>query len=396
MKRRYDHLAALAAAVLMFSGCGGEPERPKAPARVPARLLQVAAASVPSRIEVPGRVEPRNRMALSSQINGFVRTVQVQLGDVVSAGQVLATLDSRDAESQKAAAGAGIREAREGLDEAHKAEQMAASQRDAAKANARLAEGTLARFQKLFEARSVSPQELDEVRARRDAAAAELAARETAVAVAESRIRQIEARVAQADAQLQRADVVVSWTIVRAPSAGRVVERPVDPGSAIFPGSPILVLESVSTPQVVADVPTSQASVLKAGLAVQVAAEAGTLLEGRITEITPLSSAGSHSVRFKVDLQSGAAALSGSFARVLLPAGERQALLVPKAAIRETGQLTGVFVADSSSVARFRLVKVAPFDEDRIEVLSGIEPGERIVAGPTSQIADGVPLEIRT
>jgi len=188
----------------------------------------------------------------------------------------------------------------------------------------------------------------------------------------------------------------VGWTVIKASSAGRVVERPVDPGSAIFPGSPILVLESVSTPQVVADVPSSQASVLKAGLAVQVVAESGTALEGRVTEITPLSSAGSYSVRFKVDLPPGAAARSGGFARVLLPAGERQALLVPKTAIRETGQLTGIFVADNSSVARFRLVKIAPFDDERVEVLSGIEPGERIVASPTPQIADGVPLENRT
>jgi RND family efflux transporter MFP subunit len=188
----------------------------------------------------------------------------------------------------------------------------------------------------------------------------------------------------------------VGWTVIKASSAGRVVERPVDPGSAIFPGSPILVLESISTPQVVADVPTTQASVLKEGLAVQVLVESSAAIEGRVTEINPLSSAGSHSVRFKVNLPSGATARSGSFARVLLPAGERQAMLVPKTAIRETGQLTGVFVADSSSVARFRLIKIAPFDDERVEVLSGIEPGERIVASPTPQIADGVPLEIRT
>jgi len=397
MNTRLFWFPALVAGLATFAGCGGEKaqEHKTLPA-VQARILVMQEETVPTLLEVPGTVQPRDRVSLSSQINGFVQSITVQPGDTVAAGQLLATLDAREAESQRSGAEAGIREAEEGLAEARKAEQMSVSHRDAARANARLASETCGRFEKLFEARSVSPQELDEVRARRDAAAAELAARETAVGAAQRRIGQLEARLAQAAAQLRRADVLVGWTSIKAPSAGRVVERATDPGSAIFPGSPLLVLESVSAPQVIADIPSAQAGTLRQGLPVRILTESGAPTEGRVTEIVPVSSAGSHTVRFKADLPASSHARSGSFARVFIPAGERQTLLLPASAVRSTGQLTAVFVADGGSKARSRLVKTAPFDADRIEVLSGLASGERVVLNPDSQIADGVPLEIRS
>lgn len=389
-------LAASAAGLISSMACGSKPAVHSAAAAVQARVVTASPESIPAALEVPGSVQPRDRVVLSSQINGAVRTVLAQAGDVVAPGQVLVTLDARDADSQRAAAQAGIKEAQQSLVEAHQGEQIAASLREAARANARLAEDTLSRYQKLSEARSTTSQELDEVRTRRDAAAAELAARETAVAAATSRIAQIEARIAQAEAGLQRAEVVVGWTVIKAPAGGRVAERTVDPGSTIFPGSPLLTLESLATPQVVADIASKQAGWIKRGLEVQVLTESEAPVGGRVSEIVPNSNPGTHTVRFKVDLPAGAVARSGSFARVLVPTGERQTLLLPRSAIRESGQLTGVFVADSGSRARFRLVKVTPFDSTRVEVLAGIEPGDRVVTEPGVRIEDGVPLEIRS
>jgi multidrug efflux pump subunit AcrA (membrane-fusion protein) len=389
-------LAAIVAGLVSTTACSEKPAVHSTAAPVQARVITANQESVPAELEVPGSVQPRDRIVLSSQINGFVRSVLVRPGDVVAAGRVLVTLDARDADSQKAAAQAGIAEAQQALAEARQGEQIAVSQGDAARANARLAQGTFDRYQKLLEARSATPQELDEVRARRDAAAAELTARETAAAAATSRIGQIEARIAQANAGLQRAEVLVGWTVIKAPAGGRVVERPIDPGSAIFPGSPLLVLESLTAPQVVAEIPSTQADWIKPGLEVRVLAEPDAPVRGRVAELVPLSSPGTHTVRFKVDLPASAAPRSGSFARVLIPTGERQTMLLPRSAIRESGQLTGVFVADSGSKARFRLVKIAPFDSTRVEVLAGIEPGERVVTEPAVQIEDGVPLEIRS
>ncbi len=383
----------------LFTASCGESHKPQPPAPPSVRtaVLTVQYETVPSTIEAPGSVKPHDRVVLSSQINGFVRDVLVHAGDTVAAGQTLATLDSREAESQKSAAAAAIEEARASLEEARKSAQAAASMRAAAKAASELANTTLARYQKLFDSHSVSPQELDEIRARRDAAAADLASKETLAAAAEDCVRQVNARLEQAGALDRRADVQMGWTVVKAPALGKIVERNVDPGSAIFPGSPLLVLESTTRPQVLAEIPTAQAANLRLGQEVNISSRENPVaaIRGRVAEIVPLSNPSTHSVQFKLDLPQNFSALSGDYVTVGIPVGTRRVLLVPRQAVRETGQLTGVFVASSASKAQLRLVKISPYDATRFELLSGVEPGEQVVAAPDDQIVDGTPLEIR-
>jgi multidrug efflux pump subunit AcrA (membrane-fusion protein) len=124
--------------------------------------------------------------------------------------------------------------------------------------------------------------------------------------------------------------------------------------------------------------------------------DSGLARKGRISEIVPLSNPATHTVQFKVDLPPGATAPTGSYAKVLIPTGGRNVLLVPIKAVRETGQLTGVFVVDSGSKARFRLVKSAPFDLDHVELLSGVEPGEKVVSPVSDEMTDGITLEVRS
>jgi multidrug efflux pump subunit AcrA (membrane-fusion protein) len=347
-------------------------------------------------VEAPGMVQSRNRITLSSQINGYVREVHVRVGDAVSAEKTLALLDARDSESQKAVSQSGIDEAQAALSEARRARQAAIEMRSAAKASADLAEQTLVRYEKLFASRSVSPQEIDEIRMRRNASVAELASRETMISAAEDRIKQVEAKVAQAKAQGQRMDVLMSWTQIKAPSAGKIVERLADPGTAIFPGTPLFIMESTGNPQILATIPAEQAGSLHSGMQVRIRIESEkTTIEGRVTEIAPLSNPATHSVQFKVDLPASPGISNGQFVTVLIPTGTRNALLAPSAAVRETGQLTGLYAVDGTSTARFRLAKITPYDSDRVEILSGLEAGERIVALLDSRIVDGIAIEAR-
>ncbi len=388
-------LGAILLGFVLQIACGKNEENlPAAGKPVPVNVVTIRHESIPAVVEAPGTVQPRYRIALSSQINGFVREMRVRTGDSVKAGQVLVTLDARDAESQKAAAQAAVDEVGAALFEARKAYQAAVDMRSAAKASAELANQTFTRYQKLYESRSVSPQEFDEARMRRDASAAELASRESMVAAAEARIQQVEARLSQAKAQAGRADVLMSWTQVKAPASGKVVERSVDAGTAIFPGTPLLVIESTANPQVLADLPTEHAGSLHIGGTVRLkSTELQNPLEGRISEIVPLSNPATHSVQFKVDLPLNFALPNGQFLKVEVPVGTRNAMLVPHDAIRETGQLTGLFVVDGASRARFRLVKIVFYDAGRAEVLAGIESGEQIVASLSDQVLDGIPVE---
>lgn len=397
MSRNHSALLLILAGSLLLSACGKTPTPASSQRAVAVRVITAQYRTAPATVEAPGSVQPRNRISLSAQINGFVRTVTVKAGDSVAAGQILATLDARDAQSQQDAARASIDEAQAGMEEARKGAQMAADMRNAAKANSDLASATFARFQKLFESKSLSPQELDEARARRDAAAADLAAKETMVAAAQDRLKQVQAKISQASAQSQRADVLVGYTVLKAPAAGRIAERLMDPGSAIFPGSPLVVVETTAKPQVVAEIPSTQLAALRIGLEVDVQIpDANSTLKGRVAEIVPLSNPATHTVQFKVDLPSGAPAPTGSFAKVSVPVGSRNVMLVPVNAIRSAGQLTGVFVVDSGSKARYRLVKLAPFDAGQVELLSGVEPGEKIVTPVPEDLADGATLEVRS
>jgi multidrug efflux pump subunit AcrA (membrane-fusion protein) len=365
-------------------------------AALPVSVMAARHESVPAIVKAPGTVQARNRIALSSQINGFVREILVRAGDSVRQDQVLAMLDARDAESQKAAAQAAVQEAQAALSEAQKAHQAAIAMRLATVASAELASQTLTRYQKLFESRSISPQEIDEVRMRRNSSSAELAARESMIAAAADRIQQAEARLSQAKAQAGRADVALSWTQIKAPSSGKIAERLVDPGTAIFPGTPLLTIESTTQPQVLANIPTEQSGGLHVGMEVKIQSTgAARILEGRLSEVVALSDPSTHSLQFKVDLPSNAALSNGQFVTVDIPMGKRNVLLVPSSAIRESGQLSGLFITDSSSKARFRLVKCAPYDATHSEILSGIEPGESIITQLNDQITDGISVEIR-
>ena len=216
------------------------------------------------------------------------------------------------------------------------------------------------------------------------------------VAAAEGRVKQVEARISQAEAQEGRADVMLGWTQIKAPAPGRIVERLVDAGTAIFPGSPILVIESTANPQVLANLPTEQADSLQIGKTVRIRSmEPAASYEGRIAEIVPLSNPATHSIQFKVNLPSDFALPNGQFVRIEVPSGTREAVLVPRDAVRSKGQLTGLFVVDDASRARFRLAKITPYDADRYEVLSGVEPGETVITRLSRSILDGTPVEIR-
>ncbi|MEJ2111440.1 MAG: efflux RND transporter periplasmic adaptor subunit [Acidobacteriota bacterium] len=380
----------------VFSACGGkytDYETDLEPVSV--RITEAGYQSIPTIVEAPGTVQPRNRIALASQINGFVRETPVQTGDRVKAGQTLLTLDARDAENQKAAAESGVLEAQAALSEARQGYEAALEMKAASKASLDLANQTFARYEKLFESRSVSPQEMDEVRSRRDAARAESASRESMVAAAEDRIKQVEARIAQAKAQAGRADVLMSYTRIVAPESGIIVQRHVDGGSAIFPGSPLLTLDTTARPQVLASLPVDQASGLQIGMECTLGdTQNEPLIKGRISEIAPQSDPTTHSVQFKVDLPQGTDVMHGKYLKISIPAAERNALLIEKNAVTREGQLEGLFAVEEGNIARFRLVKTAPYDSEQLEILSGIEPGESIITHSEGRIIDGIPVEI--
>jgi RND family efflux transporter MFP subunit len=210
------------------------------------------------------------------------------------------------------------------------------------------------------------------------------------IASVRARERQMGYRIDAAAAELRTAEIALGDTRITAPATGVVVDRRVEPGDLAVPGQPLLVLDDPRVYRLEALVGESAVGRVGLGQRVPVVLDAiGRTLEGRVAEIIPAADPASRTVTVKLDLPAAPGLRSGLFGRARFPAGERQALLVPIAALVERGQLTAVYVVDDERVARLRLVTSGARRADRVEILSGLEAGEHVVVEGASRLTDG-------
>ncbi len=363
-------LGFLAIAVVVgLSSCSTEPQAkvpsPETVRNVP--VLAVEQANIPDVLEAVGTVRAAQTSDLASQMMGDIVEVRAHEGDRVQRGQVLAVID----DSQP----------RAGVDRATAADLAAHQQLVAADSDLALAESTLKRYQNLYEKKSVSPQEFDEVKARQQAA---LAHRDMAQAVQ-----------AQAQAAITQARTSLDYTRIRAPFDGVVTEKKADSGTLASPGMPIFTVEDVRRYRLEATVNESDLRYVRTGQQVSVAIDAldNAMLKGKVAQIVPAADAASRTFLVKIELPTDARLRSGLFGRAEFSRGERHALLIPRSAVVERGQLQGVFVLDQNRVANLRYITLGKPSGSEIEVLAGLQDGERLVAKPGELDLNGKRVE---
>jgi RND family efflux transporter MFP subunit len=239
----------------------------------------------------------------------------------------------------------------------------------------------LRRYQTLYQRKSVSPQEFDEVKARQQSA---LSRREMA------RAEQV-----QAKAVLSQARTSLDYSRIRAPFDGVVTEKKMDPGTLVSPGMPIFTVEDVRRYRLEATINESDLRYLRTGQQVPVVIDAlgNAELAGRVVEIGPAADAASRSFLVKVELPRDPGLRSGLFGRAQFSRGERQALRIPRSAVLDRGQLQGVFVLDQNKVAGLRYVTLGKVSGHNVEVLAGLQNGERLVAAPGDLDLNGKRIE---
>ncbi|HEY5609580.1 MAG TPA: efflux RND transporter periplasmic adaptor subunit, partial [Thermoanaerobaculia bacterium] len=200
---------------------------------------------------------------------------------------------------------------------------------------------------------------------------------------------QLLARRDEMHAALAQADAYVSETRIRAPFDGVVTARYVDPGAQTAPGMPLLAIDSGTGLRVETTVDEEWIGRLRRGDFATIRFADGSTTRAALTAIVaavdPLSRAG----LVKIDLPADASVPSGTYASVAFEIGHRSAIAVPSTAIVRRGQLTSVFVVDGENVARLRLITISEVLGDRVEVLSGLDQGERIVSRATNDLRDG-------
>ena len=359
----------LAVSTVMMAGCqGGESASP---------VLQTAQAhvvtsqqqQVSQNMRSTGTVHARETAILSAQVMGRIQQVLVRPGDNVHAGQTLVVLDD-----------AALRAS---TDQAQAAVRAAQGQQAAAQTDANLAASTLERYRQLQAEKSVSPQEMDEVAQRAQAASARLDA--------------VRAQTEAVRSQASGAATMLSYTRLRAPFSGVVTARMADPGTMASPGMPLLQVDQAGALQLQATVDESAISAIHKGMKVQVAIEGAgpTALTGTIAEINAAADFASHSFLVKIDLPSSSQLRAGMYATAEFPNGLRQAILNPRSAVVARGSLTCVYVLDSRGIAQLRTVTLGATQGNLVEVLSGIAAGEKLVDAPADRDLAGKRIEVQ-
>jgi RND family efflux transporter MFP subunit len=344
----------LPAASLLLVACGGgHPATAPAEAAALTPPLAIAARStIDQRIELAGSVAAARTASVSSRVMAAVIAVHVQLGDAVRAGEVLVSIDPTAARGQLAQAEGALAQANAGL-------TLAARNHE--------------RFQALAAKEAASQLELDAARMQHEQALGAVGQAEGAVAAARS---------------------VANEAKVLAPFAGRVVARLVEAGDLAAPGRPLVTIESNEGRQLVVAVPESVATraALVAGSPISVRldslADRGEIA-ARVAELSPGPDPVRHAFTAKIDL-AGIDVAAGAAGRAFVAVGRRESVIVPAAALIESGGLTLVVVRDAEGLAQTRVVTLGErLADGRVEVLSGLSGDESIALGLTSAPAAG-------
>ncbi len=350
--------SVIVASLLLLAACSSEKPNAAAPPQTVSgvALLTAQRTTVPDYIEATGTVRAVQSAQLASQVMGTITRVNVHEGDAVRRGQVLITIDEAQPRAAYQSATAGLQASRESI--------------AAADADYALAESTMQRYQMLYDKKSVSPHEYDEVKAR--------------LAAAKARRDAAHANSVQAEAGVAEANTAVGFTKIRAPFDGLVVAKLADPGAMAAPGVPLLVVEDPSRFRLEANVDESQIGMVRLGASVLVVLDSlgGQAITGKVVQIVPTADPASRSFTVKIDLPSDSQIRSGLFGRARFPRGEREAILVPQAALLHRGQLDALYVVGKDEIASLRYVTLGKPSGSDVEVLSGLDNGERIVAQP--------------
>ena len=388
------------AAFSVLAGCGTKTQK-TGPAPVPVQAELVAMQQVQPSWNYSGEIRPDTEVQLAFKEPGYVaalyhvkgadgRMREVQVGDEIAAGTVLANLRRSDYVASFNSA-VGQEHSMQGALEASQADL------ERAKADQTKADLDFERAQALYAGNAMTRPDYD--------AAVEHHA--SATASVEAAVRQIEAhrgQVSAALAQTVSAQINVGDTNLIAPTPGVIVGKTVEPGSLVAAGTSVFALDDTRVVKVNFGVPDSMLAYLQLGAAVPVQVEAlqGRALTGRITEIAASANRESRVFNVEVSLPNPDRALKvGMIANVRLERGVTQSVpVVPMTALMtaESGSTSySVFTVKEiagKQFAQLKSVRVGETFGKSVVVDEGLAPGERIIVNRTNQLSDGSPIRV--
>ena len=288
-------------------------------------------------------IEAVNQSTVSSETTGRVIDVAFDVGDRVTQGAVLIRISKTEQKS--------------GLSAARAAEQ---------EAEARLieAQSEYTRIKDLIDRKLISTAAFDQAKAN--------------LSAAQQRLEAAKAKSKQALAQL-------NYTVVKAPYSGVVVKRHVHIGEMVTPGKPIMTGLSLNPIRVTAQVPQRLLKDLGSKAQITVLFDDPTLEPAKALNISvsPQADPVTHTFTLRADLPNlGDSVLPGSFVKLSIAQGEDMRLMVPVSAVVRRSELTALYVVGEGDRLQFRQVRVGRTTGDQLEILAGVQAGERVALDP--------------
>ncbi len=378
---------------------------------VSVRVASVERDSIAAEVTALGTIFARKEATVSSKIAGQIRTMALLKNRPVHEGDVIATLEARDVQAQRAEAASAVDEARTNLRNViggtipQTAAQDEKALRDA-RANLANARAVYERRLKLYEQGGISKKDLDaselaRTTAENDLRLAEATARLHAATISPNDRRVAEAKLKQSEDRLAALDSQLSYATIRAPLTGVVAEQFQFQGEFAAAGAKLFAVDDVSEVIVKAPVADTVAAQLKVGDTARVYPQSlpGEELVGVISLVSKASDPQNRTVEVWVNLKNEDGRLRADSAAKVVVATQAASnvMVVPVAAVTldaSTGNTGTVMVVDENSIAHETKVTVGIRSKDKMEITSGLKGGETIVVEGNYALPDKTKVEI--
>lgn len=347
-----------------------------------------------------GDIAPYAQVTIYSKVQGWVEKINVREGDRVKTGQVIVTLDAREAEAAVAQAQASLEAATARLKQVKAiAEETVQSQIQQARANVELAEADMKRARELHEKNFISRQQMDEARTKYNVAKAahDLALNSVRQKTWENDIALAQAQVQQARATLELNRAQLANLIILSPMEGEVTKRHVDPGTMVKDTTAILTLMNLSEVKMMVNVIEKEFVRLQKGQTVQIVVTAfpNRVFQGRVAIITPALDLQSRTAEVQITVPNPGYVLNpGMFGRVeILLRSNPKATLVPIQSVLSQEDQDVVYIMKDGKAYR-RVVQKGLVLDTSVEILKGVRPGEQVITAGFTYLKDGMPVRV--
>lgn len=352
-------VSGLALMAVLLSACHSEPGKTNADAAaLSVKTDVVKSVNQESKYSYAAKIEPEVHAVLSTRIMGYIKDYKVKTGQKVKKGQVLLQINDQDIRAKKAQI------------QATKMEAEAAFQNT---------KKDVERFRILFDEKSASQKELDDM--------------ETQYKMAKARLEAVKQAGNEINEQLK-------YTTIKAPYNGIITKKYLNAGDLASPGMPLLGIEKSNSLVAIARIPENEISHLNIGDTVDVSVNAanGMELKGKIAELntSALLSGGLYEVKIVLEDEKAKTDRlhSGMYAHVQFCKGDTKSIMIPEEAVIYRGQLCGVYTLSQSNTALLRWVRLGKKSGDKVEILSGLNEGESYIKSYKGKIWDGVKVSV--